>query len=209
MCAVQLRPSCLPLSFLRGTSGVTVNSSGKRACMLSRFSRIWLCATLWTVARHAPLSMRFSRQEDWSGLPRPPPGGLPEPQIEPSSLMSPALAGGFFTTSTSWEACGKHGRGKKRKLFLPETLLLDIPASTHFSPFFLSHLPPSISLLPWAGGDGGCLRGAGHGEKPTAPATLPVWFSSWSPAYSPASVSGNSLLIVEPSLSPSKPKCML
>ena len=47
--------------------------------------------------------MEFSRQEYWSGLPCPPPGDLPIPGIEPSSLMSPALAGGFFTTSTTWE----------------------------------------------------------------------------------------------------------
>ena len=47
---------------------------------------------------------RFSRQEYWSRLPRPPPGDLPHPGIEPSSLMSPALAGRFFTTNITWEA---------------------------------------------------------------------------------------------------------
>ena len=47
------------------------------ACILSCFSHLWLCATLWTVARQAPLSMGFSRQEYWSGLPCPPPGDLP------------------------------------------------------------------------------------------------------------------------------------
>ena len=66
-----------------------------------------LCPTLcllWTVACQAPLSMGFSRQEYWSGLPCPPSGDLPDPGIEPSSLMSPALAGGFFTTGAIWEA---------------------------------------------------------------------------------------------------------
>ena len=53
---------------------------------------------LWTVACQALLSMGFSRQEYWSGLPCPPPEDLPDPGIEPVSLMSPALAGGFFTT---------------------------------------------------------------------------------------------------------------
>ena len=72
--------------------------------VLSRFSRVRLFATLWTVAHQAPLSMGFSRQEYWSGLPCPPPGDLPNPGIEPSSLMSPALAGRFFTTSTTWKA---------------------------------------------------------------------------------------------------------
>ena len=47
--------------------------------------------------------MGFSRQEYWSGLSCPPSGDLPDPGIEPSSLMSPALTGGFFTTSTTWE----------------------------------------------------------------------------------------------------------
>ena len=50
------------------------------------------------------LSMGFSRQEYWSGLPCPPPGDLPDPGIEPESLVSPALADGFFITSTTWEA---------------------------------------------------------------------------------------------------------
>ena len=63
-----------------------------------------LFATLWTVAHQAPLSMKISRQEYWNGLPFPPPGDLPDPGIEPASLMSPALAGGFFTNSTTWEA---------------------------------------------------------------------------------------------------------
>ena len=59
---------------------------------------------LWTVARQSPLPMGFSRQEYWSGLPLPPPGDLPDLEIEPTSLASPAMAGGFFTTSSTWEA---------------------------------------------------------------------------------------------------------
>ena len=58
----------------------------------------------WTVARQAPLSAVFSRQEYWSGLPFPTSGDLPDPGIKPESLASLALAGGFFTTSTTWEA---------------------------------------------------------------------------------------------------------
>ena len=75
---------------------------GHHACMLSCFSRVRLCATLWTIALQAPLSMVFSRQEYWSGLLCPPPRDLPNPGIEPRSLTSPVLAGGFFTTSTIW-----------------------------------------------------------------------------------------------------------
>ena len=69
--------------------------------MLSRFSRVQLFTTLQTIAYQAPLSLGFSRQKYWSGLPCPPPGDLPNPGIETASLMSPALAGGFFITSTT------------------------------------------------------------------------------------------------------------
>ena len=54
-------------------------------------SRVRLFAAPWTVAYEAPLSMGFSRQESWSGLPFPPPGDLPNPGIEPLSPVSPAL----------------------------------------------------------------------------------------------------------------------
>ena len=67
-------------------------------------SRVRLFATPWTVAHQAPLSMGFSRQEYWSGLPCPPPGDLPYPGIEPMSPASPALVGRFFTASATWKA---------------------------------------------------------------------------------------------------------
>ena len=60
--------------------------------MLSHFSHVQLFVIPWTLAHWAPLSMGFSRQEFWSGLPFPPPGDLPRPGTEPTSLMSPALA---------------------------------------------------------------------------------------------------------------------
>ena len=90
--------------------------------MLSRFSGVRLHETLWTVVCQAPLSMGFSRQEYWSGLPFPPPRDLPDPGIyylpsllrlgsnRPKSIMvylidpSPALADRFFTTSATSEA---------------------------------------------------------------------------------------------------------
>ena len=78
-------------------------------CVLSRFSHVQLFATLCTIACQALLSMGFSRQEHWSGLPCPPPGDPPAPGIEPTSLPSPALAGGLLTSSATWEAslyCG-------------------------------------------------------------------------------------------------------
>ena len=64
----------------------------------------------WTVAGQASLSMGFPRQEYWSGLPFPSPGGFPNPGMEPVSLMPPALAGWFFVTSATWEArCNGEG----------------------------------------------------------------------------------------------------
>ena len=65
-------------------------------------------AILWIVACQAPLHMGFSRQEYWHGLPCPCPRDLPDPGIEAVSLMSPVLAGGFCTTSATWEAQGLH-----------------------------------------------------------------------------------------------------
>ena len=74
--------------------------------MLCHFSHEQLFEILWTVAYQAPLSMGFSRQEYWSGLPFPLPGDLPNPGTEHTSLRmhnSPALAGGIFILSATWE----------------------------------------------------------------------------------------------------------
>ena len=70
------------------------------------FSHVRLFAIPWTTAHQAPLSMGFSMQEFWCGLPCLPPGDIPDPGMETASLFltSPALASGFFTTSTTWEA---------------------------------------------------------------------------------------------------------
>ena len=73
-------------------------------CLLSHFSSIRLFLTPRTVTYQPPLSMGFSRQEYWSGLPCPPPGDLPDSGIAPMSLTSLELAGGLFTTSATWEA---------------------------------------------------------------------------------------------------------
>ena len=106
-------------------------------CMLSCFGRVQLFASLWTIVHQAPLSMGFSRQEYWSGLPCPPPGDLPDPGIEPTSPMSPVLAGGFFTASANWEA----GNSCVHTYVLS---LLDLPP-TPGSPLTPAHIPPSRS----------------------------------------------------------------
>ena len=66
-------------------------------CVPSHFSHVWLFVTLWTVAHQAPLCMGFSKQENWSRLPCPPPGDLPYPGIKLTFLVSPSLASRFFT----------------------------------------------------------------------------------------------------------------
>ena len=87
------------------------------ACVpLSHFSCVRLCVTLWTVAIQSSPSIGFSRKEHWSGLPRPPPGDLPDPGIKPGSLPFPALAARFFTTS----APGKPKRTIRKRKSLEE-----------------------------------------------------------------------------------------
>ena len=76
------------------------DSGGQRICVCV-LRHVQLFATPWTVARQAPLPMELSRQEDWSGLPFPTSGDLPDSGIKPASPVSPDLAGRFFTTE-SW-----------------------------------------------------------------------------------------------------------
>ena len=80
----------------------------KRRYMLRHFSCVWLFVTLWTIACQAPLSMGISGQKYWSGLECHAllQGIFPNPGMEPVSLMSSALAGGFFTSSATWEVKG-------------------------------------------------------------------------------------------------------
>ena len=73
------------------------------ACKLSHFSHVGFFVTSRTIACQVPLSTGFSRQQNWNGLSCPFPGDPLDPGIKPTSLMSPALIGGFFTTSATWE----------------------------------------------------------------------------------------------------------
>ena len=94
---ISLHLHIFPARILGSDCGVEWQSWDLRCtCVLSC---IQFFATPWTVAHQAPLSMEFSRQEYWSGLPFPSPGDLPDPGTEPTSPVSPALAGGFFTTA--------------------------------------------------------------------------------------------------------------
>ena len=125
--------------------------------MLSHFSCVQLFATLWIIAYQAPLSMGFSGQEYWSGLPCPPPGHLPDTGIKPTSLESPALAGEFFTTSAILEAqyleLSKACRlSHSWFFFLAQHAYLashqNPPDSTFDSFFLLSSLPPFLLPSP-------------------------------------------------------------
>ena len=101
--------------------------NGMHACQVASVVSDSLQSHGLYVAGQAPLSMGFSRQEYWNGLPRPLPGDLPNPGIEPESLMPPVLAGGFFTTGATWEALcwmdcvPNYGRllAKKKRLYFP------------------------------------------------------------------------------------------
>ena len=74
--------------------------------MLSHFSHVQLSVTLRTAAHQAPSLHGILQARTLEWVPCPPPGDLPTPGAEPMSLKSPAWAGGFFTTSVTWEAQG-------------------------------------------------------------------------------------------------------
>ena len=120
----------------------------------SRFSRVQLFATAWTIALQGPLSMGFSRQEHWSGLPCPPLEDLPDPRVEPASLASRALATRFFTTRTTWEGPQLEVLTASSRGFAfssPQTFLLPLKLShcSSTSPR-VNHLQTWESLLiPW------------------------------------------------------------
>ena len=112
-------------------------------------------ATPWTIAHQAPLFMEFSRQEYWSGLPFPP-GDLPDPGIEPMSLVSPALAGGFFTTEPPGKClkdgskgrCQDRGRGRKRSIFSNSGIFLHSLMDAYFFLSCYYHRDLSTSTDP-------------------------------------------------------------
>ena len=73
-------------------------------CYAQMLTCVQLFVIPWTIACQAPLSLGFFWEDYWSGLPFLSPGHLPDPGIKPISLISSSLAGGFFTTSTTWES---------------------------------------------------------------------------------------------------------
>ena len=95
-----LKASCVPFP-----PGENLCSLHLDCCVLSRFSCVWLFVTPWTAARQVCLSVGFSRQESWSGLPCPLPEDLPNPGIEPISLSYDSFTSRHILYSQhTWEA---------------------------------------------------------------------------------------------------------
>ena len=140
-------------------------------------------ATPWTVSHQVPLPMEFSRQEYWSELPLPTPGDLPDPEIKPMSFVSSALAGRFFTTSSTWEDPQIYRREgntgwKRRESFFDDTAKMTqgtVPISLGIFQCFPS---PHSLLDRW-----GRKRGF-HGPLPLV---IPRPFFNWAPLPSPGS----------------------
>ena len=111
---------------------------------LSCFGYVQPFAMPWTVAHQAPLSLGFSRQEYWSGLPFPSPGVLPDPGIEPASPSSPALAGRFFITSATLllgeahrlkpPTLARHHSNHLHELFYDRVLVRNTELISHHQP---------------------------------------------------------------------------
>ena len=146
-----------------------------RTCLLYQF-----IVTPWTIAHQAPLSIEFSRQGYWSGLSFPSPGDLPNPGIEPLSLLSPALADGFFTNCPSWEAPCVHAKSLSRvRLFATLwTVALQAPLSMGFSrqEYWSGLLGPPLGDRPDPGIKSGSLTSlAVAGRFFTTSATWEAW----------------------------------
>ena len=113
-CTINMLESSQNQPSLPVRGKIVFHETSAYCVLLSHFGCVRLFVTPWTVDWQAPLFMGFSSQEYWSGLPFPFLGDLPDPGIKPMSLMSPALAGGFFTTSATWEALMKAVPGAKK-----------------------------------------------------------------------------------------------
>ena len=152
--------------------------SGHHACVLSHFSRVWVFATLQTVACQAPLSMGFSREEYWSGLPFPSPGDLPDPGIQPTSFTSPALAGRFFITSATWKMPRHHTQTRKHQEAWKRLLLFSLCFSSRIplSPFASVPVHTHAETNPWKD----CLNYSAYAGL------IPWWWGQSSLKYIPS-----------------------
>ena len=139
--------------------------------MLSHFSPVQLFATPWTAVHQAPLTVGFSRQEYWNGLPSSPPGDLPYPGTEPASLVSPALAGGFH--HTTWEAPCPYPQTNQKLHFCICALLSDLMFLSFFFFFFKYLFIWLLGVLTVACGIS--LKQSNSGGKSQGTAQTWVW----------------------------------
>ena len=114
------QPRCLINRWKDKEAVVHIYNGILHVCVLSHFSRVWLFGTLWNVACQVPLSMGFSRQDYWSGLPCPPPRDLPAPRdqtrISCGSCIS-CTAGRFFITEPPGKPTVEYSSAIKRDVF--------------------------------------------------------------------------------------------
>ena len=122
---------CWYIPFMKLLS-CAVDISGLCCAILSHFSHVWLFVTLWTVAHQVPLSMGFSRQEYWSGLPCPPPADLPSPGIEPASPIPPALQADSLPTESAGKPEVNISAAHQILLILPSRHLLGLHLPTSY-----------------------------------------------------------------------------
>ena len=110
---LQVNKRCLKMKALQNPQAVAPSQPFQGFCWIYKTHKhhsvcsVWLSATLWTVADHAPLSLGFSRQEYWSGLPFPPPRDLSDPGIELMSPVSPTLQADSLPLSR-WQTLWHH-----------------------------------------------------------------------------------------------------
>ena len=115
-------------------------------------SRVWLSATPWTEARQAPLSMGFSRQEYWSGLPCPAPGDIPTPGIKPASPVAPTFQADSLPLNHSYDSIQL--QLSQNKVIVYDDLALSVQfshsvLSDSLQPHKLQHArPPCSSPTP-------------------------------------------------------------
>ena len=126
------------------------------------------CLTPWIVALQAPLSMGFSRQEYWSGLPFPPLVNLPDPWILNTHLWSLAFSGGFFTTSSTWEDLSSLTRDQTWNPCIGSTVLTAGPSGKSLGEL-LKRCPSTLN-----GGQDECLEGLSQNQ-----AGFHRWPTSW------------------------------
>ena len=136
---------CLPL--WKDSRGKNIHMHRHTRCCAQSLSHVWLFATPWTVARQAPLSMGFSRQEYCSGWPCPPPGDLPGPGIQPASPKPPALAAGSLPPAAPGKPRHTYGEQIIKRCQNTNSCWIWVEGTWKFF-ILLSLLPYNVEVIP-------------------------------------------------------------